>query len=143
MKTLILLLFSQSVMASDPWICTEVSSQRRGNDTIVVCGVGWGSDESHANQVAFRQSQNDFYQFCDGSEDCKDHHVSIEPKRSECEPMTLGNDHVFKCTRLLSFTFSDDKMTRDEVTQALYERAGYPHISRCFGEMNDPRRFCE
>lgn len=106
-KYYVMLLFtylSAPTFAEEEWFCTGQSSQRIG-DEIQACGVATGKDENIARMKAFNNAKAEFKQICDESEDCKDHNVRIEPKRTTCEK----EQDSYKCYRLISFIIVSPK----------------------------------
>lgn len=96
------LCFIQSAFAADPiWLCREESSQRQEN-AIKACGIGTGKDENAARLNAFDNSKTEFLRICKSSDDCRDHEITIEPKRTSCEQ----EDGGYKCYRLIVFTIA-------------------------------------
>jgi hypothetical protein len=94
-----LLLISRPLLAVD-WLCTEESSQRRG-DAIYACGIGSGKTESAARAAAFASAKAEFQRICRSSDDCRGHKVSAEPRRTECR-----EEQGFKCYRLVVYSIA-------------------------------------
>jgi hypothetical protein len=94
------------IQASDSWLCTEESSQRR-DDVISSCGIGVASDENQARAKAFDNAKAEFDRICNPSADCKDHEITIEPKRTSCMKTKTGK---VKCYRLVAFTVGNAKV---------------------------------
>lgn len=95
---LIALFNTSNASATDEWLCTQESSQRRSN-AILSCGIGIAKDEAGARAVAFRKATEEFHRVCDISEDCKDHLFQVVPQRTTCE--LIGSNQ--KCYRLVTF----------------------------------------
>lgn len=100
--TALLFLLADNSFAKSEWLCTEASSQRRG-DSIYSCGIGSGKDENEARLNAFDNSKKEFNRICDSSDDCKGHEISVNPERTACEKGT----NTFKCYRLIVFTINE------------------------------------
>lgn len=104
MRTLFLALLSLSsfsAFAAEDWLCTEESSERRGNQ-VYACGVGQGPMESLARYNALLHAKREFYELCNISADCKDHKILAEAKRTSCL-----HRKGYKCYRLVVFTIQD------------------------------------
>lgn len=93
----LLLLFSPLAHAEE-WLCKEESSQRSGS-VISSCGVGLGKDENAARSQAFEHAKEEFLRICSTSDDCKNHAITAEPKRTTCE----RTEDQYKCYRLVRF----------------------------------------
>lgn len=120
LNILLFLLMTSSTLASakDEWLCTEESSQIQ-NGTLLACGVGLGKDENEARSKAFENARAEFIRVCDASDDCKEHKVTVEPKRTTCE---RSSKESYKCYRLLAFTISADlAMTREPIPSSKSE----------------------
>lgn len=102
MLTAFLLLFAIDSPAREDWLCTEASSQRRG-DSIYSCGIGSGKDENTARLNAFDNSKREFTKICDASDDCKGHEISVKPERTACDE----NAGQVKCYRLIVFSIGE------------------------------------
>lgn len=107
------------------WFCEEGSSQKLGS-TIETCGVGTGLDENQARVNAFENAKLEYSLVCNESSDCKDHKVTVTPKRTSCEKSL----HGFTCWRMLAYEISDEKQSIME--SIAYTRA-HTHI-RTMGE---------
>jgi len=90
--------------ASDQWLCTEAASQRYGN-VISSCGIGVGNDENSARLAAFDNAKIEFQRICENSDDCRDHQINIEPKRTACQ----DKGGHYKCYRMVEFSIKDEK----------------------------------
>lgn len=88
------------------WFCTEAASQRGGN-VIKSCGIGIGTTENEARLQALENSKTEFNQLCTASADCKDRHIVLDPKRTECKPTKQG----YTCHRLVEFTIQPTRFT--------------------------------
>ncbi len=96
-------LFSNSVKADDNWFCTEAASIRRGS-VYDVCGIGESEkSEAEARSQAFENAKKEFEQICSSSDDCKDHPVTVDPKRTQCKPK--GNGYI--CHRMITFQIKE------------------------------------
>jgi hypothetical protein len=100
MRYVIALLFLARPLLAVDWLCTEESSQRRG-DAIYACGIGAGKTESAARAAAFASAKAEFDRVCSSSDDCRGHKVSAEPRRTECR-----EEQGFKCYRLVAYTIA-------------------------------------
>lgn len=98
------LLLSQ-IASADDWICKEESSMVKGN-TIKACGVGTDKDENEARTQAFNNAKAEFDRVCNASDNCKDHEVTVEPKRTTCD----SDNGQTKCYRMVEFTFDSTKV---------------------------------
>lgn len=101
---MLMLLVSTSAFAKEEWLCTEASSQRRGN-SILACGVGEGRDESQARTKALDNSKQEFTKLCELSDDCKNHLITVQPERTTCEK----DKRNYRCYRLIVFTIDEGK----------------------------------
>lgn len=97
---------SGKAAVADEWLCTEESSQRRGNQ-ILSCGIGIGLDESSARSSALANARTEFSSVCASSSDCRDHAVAVTPKRTTCEKIGKKGTGGYKCYRLLSYEILD------------------------------------
>lgn len=127
------------VNANEQWICTEASSQRQGND-ILACGIGLGKTENDARLNAFDNAKTEFQRICSSSDDCKNHSITAEPKRTTCDADKNGK---IKCYRMIDFTIGS-KVSSSNNTQVQnlkdqpekfepfsYEQTlSYPKVSR-------------
>lgn len=90
--------FMSSTAYAEDWLCKEEASQRYG-ESVYSCGVASSKDESVARTLALDNAKIEFDKVCQLSSDCKNHDISVEPKRTSCD---LHNK-FFKCYRLLHF----------------------------------------
>lgn len=102
LSILTVFIVSMRASAKEDWICVEASSQRVGN-TIQSCGIGVAGDEASARLKAFDSAKAEFDRLCAASDDCKGRKVTVDPRRTTCEPAGGG----FKCYRMLSFIIAD------------------------------------
>lgn len=86
MKYLILFFLSQTAGA-DEWFCKSQHAKRDGN-VFSVCGVsiGWAAVPEDARWHAYNDAQMNFESICNLSSDCKDHKITVNPKRTDCYP---------------------------------------------------------
>lgn len=101
-------LFSFPVYAFDNWLCTEEASERRAN-AIYSCGVGVSVDEGEARAKAYDNAEREFNKICEKSFDCKDHRISVEPKRNYCD----AHGDMFRCYRLVVFSIGKHKKEKE------------------------------
>lgn len=105
MKYLILLFLSQNVMA-DNWFCRTQHAKRDGN-IWTVCGQGVGLlSPEMAKQDAVRMAQLNFESLCRMSSDCKNHEISVNPKRMEC---VNESAQLTRCYQEVEITVLDKK----------------------------------
>lgn len=109
MKTallIILVVLIDRATAKEQWFCTDDQAMRQGN-SLLICGVGTNATEGDARKGALENALNEFNSMCALSSDCKDHKISVEPKRSTCFENNK-KDHSkwdnFTCHRLIVFT---------------------------------------
>lgn len=93
---------------ADDWLCRSESSQRRDN-VILACGLGVSPSEAEARKIALDRAKEEFKSLCEDDEDCQERAVLVAPERTEC---TLA-DGLYRCYRLLSFTYSEDVAASD------------------------------
>ncbi len=84
------------------WLCTQESSERRGQD-IVACGVGVAPTENEARLSAFDGAETEFKRICTASADCNSTQSIVIPKRTTCE---VKEDGLFECRRLVIFSMA-------------------------------------
>ena len=118
-KLIVFALFSVSNIshAGDQWLCTDESSQIQ-NGALLACGVGKGKDENEARASAFENAKAEFKRICTASDTCKQHEISVEPKRTSCE----GKEGSYKCYRLIVFTIG--KETKRAADSSAIENRG-------------------
>lgn len=97
-------LFISTVFAAESWLCSTQSSKIVG-DHVKACGVGHGINEDQARSSAFDSAQIEFKKLCKISSSCRDHKVTVDPKRTTCDQV----GKKWKCYRLLEFTIQDEK----------------------------------
>jgi len=95
------MVFLNSALADDAWICKEESSIRRGHE-IAACGIGRGKTEAEARLSAFDQAKAEFDRICALSADCMGRRIVVTPARTTC----AANDD-FKCYRMVVFAIQD------------------------------------
>jgi hypothetical protein len=98
----LLVFFSMVAQASDPWICTEMSS-RRWAQTIEACGIGISAQENEARLKAFDSALAEFKKVCENSSDCKGRSYTLTPERTSCDE----SNGKYKCYRMIVFTIGD------------------------------------
>jgi len=108
--TIALLLASSVALANDSWACVEMSSTRNA-EGIMACGIGTAATEEVAREEAFKRAHSEFNLVCKNSDDCKDHSVMIDPKRTSCKK----DRHGFKCYRAVQFIIKELKVLQEEV----------------------------
>lgn len=97
--TIILSLISVSAQASETtWLCSEMNSLRRGS-SILACGTASNTNRSEAEKAAFFKALKEFNRVCGVSDDCANHRVSADPKRTVCSQ----SKGFYTCTRLVEF----------------------------------------
>ncbi len=96
-----LAMFPLHIYAAD-WLCTEESSQRVEN-TIQACGIGMSVNEKTARQEAFISAKQEFSNICDSDFGCKNHAVSVKPRRTSCQV----ESGIYTCYRLIEFTIGE------------------------------------
>lgn len=101
-------------IASEEWLCTSEASQVH-NGNVFSCGVGTGKDEDEARSKAFVNAQSEFDRICGASTNCRGRAVTVEPRRTTCEP--LGDSH-YKCYRLIVFSVGSDLGTAKVTNKA-------------------------
>lgn len=103
-KVLLILGYMAQTAGADTWLCSEQVSERRGKD-IYACGVAVENTEAMARGSAFEDASKEFDRICQGSDDCVDHEIAIEPKRSTCEQIGAQ----YECRRLIVFHIGEPK----------------------------------
>lgn len=101
-----MLALTTNASASD-WFCEDESSQRQGN-VITVCGIGVDKNEAEARSIALDNAKAEFESLCNSSDDCKDHPVRIDPKRTSCK-RERGRGGMLTCYRLVNYIVAGDK----------------------------------
>lgn len=102
MKYVILMLLSQ-IAGADEWFCRSQHAQRTGN-IVQICGVGigWANVPAQGRWEAFKDAQLNFESLCQISADCRNHKISVEPKRTDC--VQKKGSHLETCYQLLEIT---------------------------------------
>lgn len=109
MLVVLLNLISLTAQASEPnWMCSEVASVRR-NNSILACGKASSVSLPEAQKEAFKQAQNEFNTVCAASDDCINHPVVVDPKRTVCSQLK----GIITCTRLIEFAIGAIQLTVD------------------------------
>ncbi len=96
----------------DQWLCSQSSSELRGEGAIAACGVGEGSTEGLARKEALKDARNEFDAVCAAGTECALLRYSVEPRRATCEEKVGG----WKCFRLVVFRVKEEP--RREITSA-------------------------
>lgn len=86
---------------------------RRGND-IEACGVAHDTDLNVAKAKAFDNAKSEFNKVCGSSEDCYQHQISVNPKRTTCDTF----NGAYTCYRLLEFNIGKIKTQLADNVQA-------------------------
>jgi len=106
MKALILAVVAYcSNGLADEWRCTETASEKNGT-SFYACGVGEGVDEAQARKTAFDNAEDEFWNTCNTSADCKYHFTDVSPGRTTCSRTNTG----IKCYRLIVYSILENKM---------------------------------
>lgn len=103
------------------WLCDEEASQRSG-PVIKACGIGKAPTESDARLNALESAKNEFDKLCQASDDCADHKVVLDPRRTVCKPTNNG----FVCHRLVNFAIQPHLQNRLQRSRARSEASPYP-----------------
>jgi hypothetical protein len=111
----VLFLFQGGAAAADNWLCTQEASQRKGS-VILSCGIGSGADENAARLSAFDAAKAEFAKICSVSDDCKNHLISAQPRRTACEQ---NEPNVYRCYRLIEFDIGQTAKTENDWTSSV------------------------
>ena len=100
MKYALLLMFLTvfNAQAKDDWFCNTESSQTIG-DEVQACGRAKDPDEDKARGMAFESAKAEFLRVCKVSDNCRNHDMTVEPKRTTCDK--VGKN--YECVRMVSF----------------------------------------
>lgn len=121
--------FARAVLATEKtWLCTEEASQRKGN-TVLSCGIASGGDENTARLASFDSAKAEFSKICAGSDDCKGHSISVQPRRTACEQT---GPKEYKCYRLIEFEIGAASEPGRGSTSASVELADRPDGFQAF-----------
>jgi hypothetical protein len=100
LQNLTLFVVGAPALAGD-WFCTSQSSKLVGGGTAVMaCGIGIAAEEGAARALAFDLARAEFNRICTASSYCRSGVVAVEPKRTQCGPMSDGR---VKCYRAVEF----------------------------------------